>query len=109
MKAFKKEITSILETIEGTGSYFCNNTINQILPGINIENFGEIAFPFNSTTYQSLLKHTQQAPFGKGSKTIVDVTVRSSKEIDAKQIQILNPKWPKKLKKYLTILKKNWA
>jgi len=105
LKAIKNKISSILETVEGTGSYFCNSSIDQILPGIYIENFGEIAFPFNSTNYQSLQEHTQQAPFGKGSKTVVDVTVRSSKEIDAKQIQILNQKWPKKLKKILKNIK----
>ena len=42
---------------------------------------------------------SKQAPFGKGSDTIVDTTVRDTFEIDASRVQLRHPKWAEQERK----------
>jgi hypothetical protein len=42
---------------------------------------------------QAIISRAAQAPFGKGTETLVDKTVRDTWEIDPASVSILNPKW----------------
>ncbi len=53
----------------------------------------ELGFPINSVQVRELVKLARKAPFGKGSKTVLDTTVRSAWEIDAGEITFSNRDW----------------
>ncbi|MEL7497915.1 MAG: 2OG-Fe(II) oxygenase [Planctomycetota bacterium] len=50
---------------------------------IQIEGIGPLKLPMRPKDVRELLAHAQSAPYGKGTRTIVDPTVRDSLEINA--------------------------
>lgn len=105
----KKEIISILKTVESGTSFCVSGSLPMLLPGLTIEGLGELSLPINDTIYQELLKFSTQAPFGKGSKTITDTSVRSSQELDAAKISFKNPAWEKVVNEIVGMVKKEFA
>jgi hypothetical protein len=47
----------------------------------------------NERDAQLIISKAAQAPFGKGSETVIDTTVRDTWEIDPPQIRFVNPRW----------------
>lgn len=93
MANFGKQMLNILGEIKGTGSFVSSGVQPFLFPGLQIRGMDEIGFPINATQIKALIKIAHQAPFGKGSETVLDKTVRSVWEIDADQIKFVNKKW----------------
>ncbi|WP_440135034.1 2OG-Fe(II) oxygenase [Chitinophaga sancti] len=93
MANFGKQMLNILGEIKGTGSFVSSGVQPFLFPGLQIRGMDEIGFPINATQIKALIKIAHQAPFGKGSKTVLDKAVRSAWEIDANQIKFVNKKW----------------
>ncbi len=91
-------IIDTLSNIEGNGSFCSSGSMDLVLPGLEIKGFGEVALPLNKTEAKKLIKHAKQAPFGKGSQTVTDTSVRKAWEIDGNKISFLNKAWNKILK-----------
>lgn len=88
-----KHITTLLHEIKGNGTFMVSGVEKLLFPGLRIVGFGEVSFPINKDQSQSLIGISQKAPFGKGSKTIYDESVRKVREIDAELISFHNPEW----------------
>ena len=95
MESLGNQLLNILEGIEGNGSFALSGTKEFVPPGLQIGDITEISFPITPSLIAELLKVAHKAPFGKGSQTIIDTTVRSAWEIDAEEILFLNPNWNK--------------
>jgi hypothetical protein len=95
MADFDKQLLAILGEIKGTGSFVCSGVQPFLFPGLQIRGADEIGFPINAPQIKEMLKVAHQAPFGKGSKTVLDKTVRSASEIDADQIKFTHKGWGK--------------
>ncbi|MES2775434.1 MAG: hypothetical protein V4722_14765 [Bacteroidota bacterium] len=93
MEAFTTKILSVIKQIKGGGNYVVSGSEPIIIPGLIINNALEISFPLAVMQIEALIKQAHKAPFGKGSKTIVDTNVRSVWEIDGDKILFLNPAW----------------
>ncbi|WPQ64837.1 hypothetical protein SIO70_08140 [Chitinophaga sancti] len=93
MANFGKQMLNILGEIKGTGSFVSSGVLPFLFPGLQVRGMDEIGFPINATQIKTLIKIAHQAPFGKGSKTVLDKAVRSVWEIDADQIKFVNKKW----------------
>ncbi len=89
----KKELLDALNTIEGSGSFAVSGVRQFIHPGLTVEGVGEIALPLSPGQAQDLIRHAHRAPFGKGSQTITDTSVRSAWEVDADRLSFLNEDW----------------
>lgn len=68
-----------------------------INPGLSIKGLGTIGLPLSTRDEAGLIKVCHQAPFGKGSETFVDTNVRNTLEVNADQLELRNPAWPKAL------------
>ena len=55
---------------------------------VEIDGFGPIPLPMRPADVRKLREFASQAPYGKGTKTLVDVSVRNSLEVDASKVQI---------------------
>ncbi len=95
----KGQLLAQLKTIEGSGSFAVSGTNAFTLPGLEIEGVGEIGFPVPPVQLQAIIKRARKAPFGKGSQTITDTSVRSAWEVDAGQLSFQNKEWEKALQK----------
>ncbi|RYP56457.1 hypothetical protein DL771_011776 [Monosporascus sp. 5C6A] len=62
-------------------------------PDIFVEGVGPISLPLSEVQAKQLIAKSHQAPFGKGSETIVDTSVRNTWEINPEQFQIRSPQW----------------
>lgn len=62
-------------------------------PGLYVHGLGIIGLPLSERLAVELAGISHQAPFGKGSKTIVDTTVRKTWELDPSQFELRNPAW----------------
>lgn len=89
----KKELFNILETITGNGSFETSGVLSFVPPGLSIKGVGEVAFPLTTTQAKAIVAKARQAPFGKGSQTITDTSVRKVWEIDPDLLSIQNPAW----------------
>ncbi len=96
-----------IQSIYGTGTFLSTGVHDFIMPGLEIDGVGEISLPLTGVLAKKIIKVANQAPFGKGSKTIVDTAVRSSHEIDASQVKFTNKKWDSTLKKIVKSVQKD--
>ncbi|HEY0059008.1 MAG TPA: 2OG-Fe(II) oxygenase, partial [Flavisolibacter sp.] len=93
MPDFKKQVLLVLEKINSSGSFVSAGTKPFCFPGLKVKDMDEISFPVNVVQVKELIAQAHKAPFGKGSQTVLDTTVRSAWEIDATDIQLTNPEW----------------
>ncbi len=93
MAHFASALLNILDSIKGSGSFVWTATKPFLFPGLVVEGVGEVGFPINTVQVEGLVKASHKAPFGKGSKTVLDTTVRSAWEINADKIAFRNNDW----------------
>ncbi len=105
MKQTAADVLDFLSFIKTDGLFVASGTEDFILPGLQIAQFGELALPVTALQVQSLIEIAHKAPFGKGSQTIVDETVRSAWEIDASHLSFKNTNWDNLLGKILDKVK----
>ena len=83
MDHLKENILSCLKDIKGSGKFISANSTEFLFPGLEVQGVGEISYPVNNEQAKELIQVAHKAPFGKGSETILDNSVRSGWEIDA--------------------------
>jgi hypothetical protein len=69
------------------------NSTNRVNPGIFVPSLGQIDLPLTEAQALQLAAKCHQSPFGKGSQTVVDLSVRNTWELNADQFQIRNAMW----------------
>lgn len=105
MSEIRELLLDTLKSLKGGGKFVCSDTADFVFPGLEIEGLGEVSFPVTATGAQALLAQAQQAPFGKGSETIVDENIRKTREIDASLLKFRNPAWARFLDETLRSVK----
>ena len=63
------------------------------MPGLVVDGLGTLRLPLGETQAHELIACCRQAPYGKGTRTLVATNVRSVWELDPGQFQITNPDW----------------
>ena len=101
-----QQLSSILQDIKGNGTFAISGSKDAIIPGLYINELEEISFPINTDQCKSIIKESSKAPFGKGSKTIIDESIRNVWEVDASAITFQNPQWSIYLNKIIDDVKK---
>lgn len=79
-----------LHAIKGAGSFaaFSKLSVTDLKP-ISVQDVGTIAgFPLQEAAARQLIEKARQAPYGKGSETFVDTSVRNTWELDASQLHL---------------------
>ena len=87
----KQQLLDILNSIEKPGSFCSSHEILPVFLDLNIVNVGEIGLPLSKSQAQEIIAQCHQAPYGKGTKTIVDTNVRKVWELNPEQFEIKNP------------------
>ena len=101
----KDQLRSCLDTVKYVGRFTSYETSHvNADPGIFINDVGNISLPLVSEKAELILRHADQAPFGRGSNTVIDKSFRNTKQLDADSFQLRNPAWPNFLLGILTRL-----
>jgi hypothetical protein len=105
MNVFNKRILECLNNIKGSGTFVSSRTAAFVFPGLEVDRVGELSYPINELQAKALINQAHKAPYGKGSETIVDNTVRSAWEIDAGMLKFKGNQWPTFLDRVLAAIK----
>ncbi|KAK3113278.1 hypothetical protein LTR53_009592 [Teratosphaeriaceae sp. CCFEE 6253] len=94
----RRGLCEAIDGVHGTGSFAAFGIIQYLPdPYLTIET-GEPAFPIMlplaAHDAQKIIAAAHQAPFGKGSETIIDQSVRNTWELDHTQFTVRNPAFP---------------
>jgi hypothetical protein len=94
-----------LESIQPKGSFACVNETDFVDPGIYIHQVGNIRLPLGIEEAIAIDSASHQAPLGPGSRTIVDLKVQNTWELNAGQFKLQNPLWSEYLDGAVTLVK----
>jgi hypothetical protein len=89
------DILQALHDIKPDGSFAGHASLNSPdfadLLGLHVEGLGPVTAPLKAPEARKLIKLCRQAPFGKGTGTLIDTSVRNIWELDASKLQFSNP------------------
>lgn len=88
-----KELLSALAKIDRPSLFCTSGEMPPVLPGLQIEGVGEVALPLTATQAKAIRSKAHQAPYGKGTETLVDTNVRRVWELDPGQFSLENSGW----------------
>lgn len=88
-----KQLLKLLDKIDRPGTFCTRGELPSMLPGLEVSGLGPIGLPLEKGQATALKKLARQAPYGKGTQTVVDTKVRRVWEIDAEQVTFANPAW----------------
>ncbi len=91
--ALREKLLKAIEKVDRPGSFSASGDLPLTMPGLEVDGVGAIRLPLGKTQAGALIKRCSQAPYGKGTKTLVDTQVRRVWELDPKHIEFTNPKW----------------
>ena len=93
----KEDLCNYLQVI-GSGKYATSGLLSTAKnPGLFVEGIGKIGLPLSDRDAADLSRVSHEAPFGKGSETFLDPTVRKTWELNPNQFELRNPAWPSTL------------
>lgn len=88
------DICTLISSVRGAGSSATFQSFQEVVnPGIHLEGIGQISLPLTQPDADRLIAKICKAPFGKGDQTLIDESVRKTWEIDAGEVDFLNPAW----------------
>ncbi len=67
---------------------FCVSGFLPANPVIEVDGLGVIKLPLKPAMLKKLLAHCQAAPYGKGTQTLIDKSVRNTFELDPKKFRL---------------------
>ena len=94
----KNQLFQVFQSLEGlsAGSFALSSKIdNAPSPGLFVRSVGSIGLPLSTRDAHLIAQACHQAPFGQGSETVVDRTVRNTWELNADQFEFRNSLWTK--------------
>lgn len=101
MKPLNDTLAATLAAVQRPGDYFVSGTVEAYLPQLEVEAVGRIALPLLPQQAQQLIAVATQAPYGRGGETLIDTTVRKTRQINADQVKLAGRHWPKTLQEII--------
>ena len=97
-----QEFLDTLKQVARSGDFCYFSDQKAFFPEIEIKSLGEaIALPLPASQAKALIELAHQAPYGKGSETLIDTKVRKCWELHADELVFHNKAWDKMLNKFL--------
>ena len=87
------QLLEAISKVDRPGMVCTGGDLPLVMPGLEVDGLGTVRLPLGKTQARKLAKLCRQAPYGKGTETVVDTDVRRTWELDPEQFQLTNPKW----------------
>lgn len=94
----------LLQSVDRPGDYCVGGTLYVPMPRVVIDGVGELSFPVPPAQIDALIEVAERAPYGQGTRTLVDAAVRDCWQIDAEQIGVAGHAWPATLTQILDLV-----
>ena len=96
-----EELSQAMSKIDRPGTFCVSGSVQTVLPGLEVDGLGPIGLPLTGNQAKDLKKLCEQAPYGKGEKTLVDTSVRRVWRLMPSQFSLRNPDWKQFLQETL--------
>ena len=84
----------LLAQVCRAGDFQCHGTRELPMPRIEVQGVGVLSIPVLESQAQALIRQAVQAPYGRGTETIVDPNVRRVWQLLPDQVLISGKSWP---------------
>ena len=86
-------LEKLLLSINRPGDFYAHGRMFVPMPKLEVENIGVLSFPVSEAQIRALINTAERAPYGKGTDTLVDTTVRDCWQIDGMSIDMGGAMW----------------
>lgn len=93
MSNIRQELANLLTKVQEPGSFYAKGQVETQMFSLAVKDVGSIALPLLPQQADTLIHHAEQAPFGRGEATLLDTSVRNTKQFDADQVSIHGKGW----------------
>jgi hypothetical protein len=90
---FRQELLQALAKIDRPGSLCTSGSVPVLLPGLEVDGLGPVGLPLTARQAKELKELCEQAPYGKGQETLVDISVRRVWRLKPDHFSLTNPDW----------------
>jgi 2OG-Fe(II) oxygenase superfamily len=97
MSSIAAALLDCLASVERPGDFCVGGTRDIIMPAIDIDGVGRIAFPLLPVQIDQLVAIAEAAPYGRGEETLLDPKVRRTWQIGPDTIRIGGRRWEQTL------------
>ena len=89
------EVEELLRSIDRPGNYCAGGRMFAPMPALEAEGVGPLSFPVSPERAEALFSRGRLSPFGKGTETVRDESVRSSREFEPGETSLGGGGWKK--------------
>lgn len=93
MDDLKQQLEALLQELGESAAFVTHGTLPPVLPGLEVEGAGSIGLPVSAEDARRLIMAADQAPYGRGTETIVDTDVRRVWQLEPSGFSLRNPGW----------------
>jgi len=97
MTNYPQAFAEALANVQRPGGFHVAGSFDIHPPRLEVEGVGPIALPLLPAQAEALVAGAEQAPYGRGSETLVDTSVRRTWQVDAAKVKLTGRKWAEDL------------
>lgn len=99
---------TLVNLVNGAGEFACSGKRPELgYPGLHVKDVGYISLPVQDEQAQKIIEVAKKAPYGLGSETLIDETVRKTWQLEPYQISIKNENFLIGVENVVTAVKKH--
>lgn len=88
-----KPLEDLLKNVRRSGDFFTQGTLETPLPRVEVDGVGVLSFPVPGGQSKQIIQQAERAPYGRGSETILDTSVRKVWQLKPSQVRIHGKSW----------------
>jgi hypothetical protein len=89
----RQALGTFLGSLGESSSFVATGSVAPVLPGLEVKGVGAIGTPVTEADSKRLIAKATQAPYGRGTETIVDTDVRRVWQLEPSQFFLRNAAW----------------
>ena len=104
-----QRLEEVLAPLGDSCEFVVCGTLPPVLPGLEVEGAGPIGLPVSAEEARRLIAVADQAPYGRGTETIVDTDVRRVWQIEPSRFALRNPGWEAQMAEIVAAVRQRFA
>ncbi len=92
--SIENAVEKLLLSVERPGDFCAHGRLLAPMPRLEVEGAGALSFPVPEAQVRALIAAAERAPYGKGTETLVDRSVRDCWQVDADRVRLAGAAWP---------------
>ena len=86
-------LEQLLLAVDRPGDFCAHGRVFAPMPRLEVDGAGSLSFPVPETQVRAIIEVARRAPYGKGTETLVDTSVRDCWQIDSEQVRLGGAAW----------------